>query len=100
MPPSPFCHACQSQAVEWVELSGRGRIYTFSIVDYPVIPAVKDSLPYVPAVIELADAGGTRLISNIVGAPLDRIAIGAEVSVAWEDHAPGVSIPRFSLAAA
>lgn len=97
MPPSPFCHACQSQEVEWVQLSGEGRIYTYSIVDFPVIPQVKDNLPYIPAVIEFPEADGVRLISNIVEAPVDAVKIGAEVSVLWEDHEPGVSLPRFTL---
>jgi len=99
MPPGPFCHVCRKQEVEWVTLSGKGIVYTFSIIDYPLIPAVKDSLPYIPAVIELADAGHSRLISNIVGVPVDAVHIGDPVSVVWEDHGPGVSLPRFTLAA-
>jgi uncharacterized OB-fold protein len=94
--PAPFCHECQSQDIVWVEQSGDGAIYSFSVVDYPVISAVKESLPYVPALIELADAPGVRLISNVVDSLVDDIAIGAQVSLTWQDIEGG-SIPRFRL---
>jgi uncharacterized OB-fold protein len=98
MPPSPFCHNCQSQEIDWKELSGEGIIYSFSIVDHAVIASVKECLPYVPAVIELPDAGRVRLLSNVVDADVDQIRIGDRVTVKWEEHSPGVSLPRFVLA--
>ena len=98
MPPTPFCPECRSQEINWVELSGAGEIYTYSIVVRPLIPEVADSVPYVTAVITLEGSGGVRLISNVVGAPLDELAIGKRVSVFFEDTPDGVSIPRFRLA--
>ena len=68
------------------------------LVMSPVTPAMAAYIPYVPAVIELPDAGGVRLISNIVGAPLEAIRIGAPVEAVWEDREDGVSLVRFVLA--
>jgi uncharacterized OB-fold protein len=100
MPPSPFCPNCRSQAVEWPTLSGRGAIFSYTVVERAVVPEMAEHLPYVPALIELPDALGVRLISNIVGAPLDQIHIGAEVHAVWEDRADGVSLVRFALGSA
>lgn len=97
MPPTPFCPACQSQAIRWVELSGRGTVYSYSVVSRAILPDMDDCLPYVPAVIELEGAGGVRLISNVVDVPVDAIVIGASVRVIWDDIS-GVTVPRFTLA--
>jgi uncharacterized OB-fold protein len=98
MPPTPFCPACRSQACEWPELSGRGVIYSFTIVATAVTPRHADHVPYVPALIEPLDAPGVRLVSNVVDAPLAAIRIGAEVEVVWQDGPAGLSVPRFRLA--
>jgi uncharacterized OB-fold protein len=98
MPPTAFCPNCRSQDVEWPTLSGRGVIYSFTIVERAVVPGMAAHLPYVPAVIELPDAGGLRLISNIVGVPVGEIRIGAAVRAVWDDRADGVSLVRFVLA--
>jgi uncharacterized OB-fold protein len=95
MPPTPFCPYCRSQAVDWPTLSGRGRIFSFTIVERAPIPGAL--LPYAPAIIELPDAQGVRLVSNIVDCAVGDIAADAEVEVAWQDREDGVSIARFRL---
>jgi uncharacterized protein len=98
MPPTPFCPHCLSQELHWPELSGRAAVYSYTIVQRALIPEMESSLPYVPALVELPDADNVRLITNIVGVPLDRIAIGAAVRVVWDDRSDGVTVPRFTLA--
>lgn len=98
MPPTAFCPNCRSQEVRWPTLSGRGRIYSYTVIARAVTPAMAPHLPYAPAVIELPDADGVRLISNVVGAPLEELAVGAAVQVAWDDREDGVTVPRFVLA--
>jgi uncharacterized OB-fold protein len=97
MPPSPFCPRCRSQLIDWIDLSGRGIIYSYTIVTRAILPEMETSLPYVPAVIELDGTGGARFISNIVEVPIDAVAVGAAVRVVWDD-VRGVTVPRFTLA--
>ena len=92
------CRHCLSQNIEWVQHSGEGRIFSFTVVRFPVIPSLQDSVPYVPAVIELDGVEGLRLISNVINAPLDSIEVGEKVSICWHDRDDGVSLPRFTLA--
>lgn len=96
MPPTPFCPNCHSQGIDWTVLSGRGTIYSYTVVSHAILPDMEYAIPYVPAVIELEGAGGCRLISNIVDAPLDHITVGAPVRVVWDDVG-GVTVPRFIL---
>jgi uncharacterized OB-fold protein len=97
LPPTPFCPSCQSQAIDWVQLSGRGTVYSYSIVTRAIIPEMEPCLPYITAVVELPDAGGTRLVTNVVGAPVDQVMVGSAVHVVWDELADGVTVPRFKL---
>lgn len=97
MPPTPFCPNCRSQQIEWVPLSGRGTVYSYTVVTRAITEEMESCIPYVPAVITLPDAGGVRLISNIVGARLSDIHIDAPVRVVWNDRPGGHAIPQFEL---
>jgi uncharacterized OB-fold protein len=97
MPPTPFCPECLSQGLDWPTLSGRGAIYSYTTVTRAIFPEMESSIPYVPALVELPDAGNLRLITNIVGVPIDQITVGAAVEVVWEDRSDGASVPRFTL---
>lgn len=98
MPPTPFCPQCRSQAIDWTPLSGRGTLFSYSIVAYPIIPAMEGHLPYVTAIVELPDAGGVRLVTNVVDSMLEDLEVGAALSIRWHDRPDGVSVPRFALA--
>lgn len=95
MPPTPFCPCCQSQRIDWRTLSGRGSVYSYTIVARAILPGMEAHLPYVPAVITLEGAGGVRLISNVVDVGVADIAIDMPVSVVWDDLPGAVAVPRF-----
>ena len=67
MPPTPFCPACRSQAVDWVRLSGRGRIFSYTVVSRAIFAGMEQALPYVPAVIELDGAQALDRDLHLVG---------------------------------
>ena len=93
LPPAPICPECRSAEAGWKTVSGRGEVYTYTIVHRPI--AANQKLPYVIAVIALEDAGGVRMISNLVEARPEEIAVGMPVEVAWEDMSAELAIPRF-----
>jgi len=96
LPPAPICPACRSSASDWKELSGRGEVYSYAIVHRPI--AAGQELPFVIAVLALEDAGGLRMISNLVGATPDEVRVGAPVEFVWEDMSADLAVPRFRLA--
>ena len=96
MPPTPFCPCCQSQGISWTRLSGRGEVYSYTIVERAILPGMEAHLPYVPAVVTLQGAGGARLISNVVDVDVAAIAVGMPLQVVWDDvPGLGVAVPRF-----
>ena len=91
-PPGPVCATCGSTDSDWRELSGRGSIYTYTVVHQQFVPA---EVPYVVVAVELDE--GVRMVSNLVGcAPADAV-IGARVELVWEDMSPTLALPRFRL---
>ncbi len=93
LPPAPICPACRSADSDWKQISGRGELYTYTVVHRPI--AADQQLPYVIAVIELHDSGGVRIISNLVDVSPDEIEIGLPVELVWEDMSADLAIPRF-----
>ena len=106
LPPSPLCGECQSFDSSWVEVNGKGTLFTYTVVHRAV--AMEQELPFVIAIVELDMSGvergnSVRVMTNIVeklGAYLDpsELKIGASVEVVWEVMSGEVSIPRFQLA--
>ena len=92
MPPTPFCPQCQSQRIDWRTLSGLGTLYSYTVVERAILPGMQAHLPYVPAVITLDDAGGVRLISNLVEVDIERIQIGMPVRVVWDPQPDGSAV--------
>ena len=94
-PAGPFCFKCRSQAVEWAP-AGQASIYSYIVLPQP--GADNDAPPAwrVPAVVEFADAPGVRLVSVLVDAPLDGIAIDDPVTIDWLPGA-NAAVPVFRL---
>src|SRR5439155_13241722 len=93
-PAGPFCYRCRSQAVEWVP-AGQGRIYSYTVL--PVISADKDAPQFrTPVVVEFDGIAEVRLVSVLVDAPVDGIAIGAAVEPVWL-AAANATVPGFRL---
>jgi uncharacterized OB-fold protein len=93
LPPAPVCPECRSADSDWKQVSGRGEVYTYTLVHRPI--AAGQKLPYVIAVIALEDAGGVRMISNLVGVDPDELEIGMPVELLWEDMSADLAVPRF-----
>ena len=81
--------------MEWVDLSGRATLYTYTIVRHPTIPALAESVPYVIAIVKLPDAGDVKLITNIIDCDVESLEIGQELEVVWSDDNGGAAAPRF-----
>ena len=98
MPPTPFCPGCRGQQLRWLEVSGRGRIYTFTVVRRAILPGMQAHLPYAPAVISLEEYPQIRLISTVIDSDIAALQIDAPVSVSWHDDGDGQILPFFKLA--
>lgn len=86
----PFCHSMND---EWIEVSGRGRVYTWTVFHQVYHPAFKDDAPYNVAIIKLDE--GPQLISNVTGCELSDIYPDMPVEVVFEKITEDVTLPKF-----
>lgn len=92
-PPRAICPDCHSEDTEWAEASGRGTVYTYSVVRQNWGP-FGEATPYVFAYVELAE--GPRLLTNVVDADIDTLEIGQAVKAVFDATGEGPKLPRFT----
>lgn len=97
--PRPLCPQCFSRDVAWVEVSGRGRVHTYTI-NYRPPRKFPTQAPIIIAIVELEE--GPRLMSNIVGAEADpaKLRCDMPVTVTFEKITEDITLPKFRLVAA
>jgi len=87
------CPHCFAPKLAWRQASGRGSLYTFTIMHQVMNPGFASAVPYNVAQVDLAE--GVRMTSNIVGIANDALRIGMLLEVVFEDVGAEVSIPKF-----
>lgn len=92
-PPLPRCPTCHTADLEWHQVSGRGTVYSFTVVHHPTHVALADAVPYVVAIVELAE--GPWVISNIRKCAPSDVHIGMAVRVTFERLTDEVTVPQF-----
>ena len=95
--PRRFCTQCLSDQIEWVQASGRGRVYTYTVCHVAAHPAFESRVPYAIGMIELDE--GVRMLAGIVGSDFEHLAIGAPVEVCFESISDEIALPMFRLTA-
>jgi uncharacterized protein len=91
--PRPFCPLCWSDDVTWKEASGRGTLYTYSVVHVNDLPPFNERVPYVAAIVELDE--GPRVMTNVEGVPFEALQCGMAVTVEFKAISDDISIPVF-----
>ena len=94
-PPRPACDACQSQQLQFEPVSGRGTIYSFTVMHQPNIAGFEDQIPYINILVELEEQPLLFMVSNLPASDLDKIKIGGQVEVSFEEVDPDTALPQF-----
>jgi uncharacterized OB-fold protein len=90
-PPGPACPACHSLLWEPVQVSGRGTLYSYTVVHHPPAPGFDD--PAIAVVVELEE--GVRLISNLTDVDPATLQIGELLEVWFVPQEEGWTAPQF-----
>ncbi|MEN8649242.1 Zn-ribbon domain-containing OB-fold protein [Streptomyces sp. 21So2-11] len=97
--PREFCPYCWSEDVGWERASGRATLYTWSVVHRNDLPPFGERVPYVAAVVDLAE--GPRMMTEVVDCAEADLRIGMELEVAFrEGEAAGYAFPVFRASSA
>jgi len=96
-PPYPMCPKCQSVERCWVEVSGRGKVYSWAIVHRPAHPAFTKDAPYALVLIELNEQQDLRMLGNIVDCDIADIRADMPVEVLFDDVTEEITLPKWKL---
>jgi uncharacterized OB-fold protein len=77
--------------LEWVESSGRGTLYSYTVVHRPQQPSF--DVPYVPIIALMEE--GWHMLSNLKEVGIDGIKIGMAIEVFFEPVSTEISLPYF-----
>ena len=109
-PPGPACPWCNALESEWVEVSGRGTIYSYEVVVHAIQPGFADWTPYPVVLVELDEQRGVpsadeglRVIANLVTPEFlpeaeANVAIGRRVRTVFQPLESDIALPQFTLA--
>lgn len=88
-PPQPMCPNCGSMEAGVHEVSGRGRIHSYTVHHHPPIPGFE--LPYAVVLVDLDE--GVRMIVNVPSEQISQLAIGEPIVIRIEEVAAGAFVP-------
>jgi uncharacterized OB-fold protein len=84
--PREFCPHCWSENVTWETASGRATLYTWSVVHRNDLPPFGQRVPYVAAVVDLAE--GPRMMTEVVESAPAGLRAGTPLEVTFRDGVP------------
>lgn len=93
--PRGLCPQCHSTRLSWHDLSGKGRIYSFTVSRRPAAPELEARVPYVVALVDLEE--GPRMLAGIQTHDVESVKCDQAVSVSFEDVGEGVMLPMFFI---
>jgi uncharacterized protein len=92
-PPVTFCPGSLEKP-EWVEVSGKGRVFSWITVRHPVPRDIyADEVPYVVALVTLDE--GCRMTGNIVDCAPEDLRADMAVEIVFNRVTPEITLPAF-----
>ncbi len=91
--PKKVCPECWSENLNWIESTGKAKVYTYTEMIDMVEPKFMADLPYIIAMVDLDE--GIRMTTRIVNCKSEDVAIGMDVEVVFQEISPECSLPVF-----
>ncbi|MEQ8263934.1 OB-fold domain-containing protein [Pseudohaliea sp.] len=84
-----LCHDCHSFEHTFCAVEPRGLIYSYERVWHPTHRVLAEACPYLVVLVEIPEAGGVRLVGNLLGDAAQEVSIGQAVEGVFEHHSEG-----------
>ena len=91
--PRPTCPACLSREHVWEHASGRGTVWTWTIVRGPTLPAFEPKLPY--NVVDVLLEEGVHFVSEVLDCAPEDIRAGMAVEAVFLPASDEVTLVKF-----
>ena len=89
--PQLLCPRCLGTGLSWMDTSGLGTVYSFTIVHRPQRPEF--AVPYVVAIVELDE--GFHMLTNLVECRPEDVEVGLPVVVHFQRMSDAITLPYF-----
>lgn len=93
--PVDACSTCGTTDLTFETMSGRGTLYSYTVMHDAPAPGFADLLPYIVAVVELDEQAGLLVTTNLVDTDPVDVHIGMPLQATFEELAPGDVVPQF-----
>ena len=91
--PRPLCPYCLSRDFTWERSTGRGTVFTWTIVRGPTLPAFEGNLPY--NVVDVVMGEGVHFVSQILDCPPEAIHAGMPVETVFVPVSDEITLVKF-----
>lgn len=98
-PPYATCLKCMGIDLKFEAVRGTGSIYAYTIMYHTGDKRFAAVVPYASIIVELDDAPGALLASNLMDAPYTEAKVGRRVEVLFQKLTDDITLPQFRLAA-
>jgi uncharacterized OB-fold protein len=99
-PPLLYCPECHSNTFEWTEVSGKGTVWSYTIMRQARVVGFEDMIPYACMAVEIDEQPGVLVLGNLVEADPESVRVGMRVEVRFEPIGDdGMLLPQFAPAA-
>jgi uncharacterized OB-fold protein len=88
------CSQCGRETLSWLPVSGRGRVYSYTVIHRAPHPEFRPYVPYVLALIELDE--GVRMVSWVVDCRVEEVRVEMPVRVVFRQIAHRAAVPCFA----
>lgn len=92
-PPRGMCRSCRGRTMSPTEITGRGRVYSYTVNYQRWLPDLE--VPYAIVLVEFPDHAGVRVMGRLRGCPPEEVAVDMEVEIGFEPGPGGFAIPSF-----
>jgi uncharacterized protein len=94
-PHRPLCPQCLSWEVQPTMVSGKGRVFMFTLIHQERDPNNRLREPLIAAAVELEEQKGLRYLTRIVNCSADAVRHDMPVQLTWLAREGQVSLPVF-----
>ena len=91
--PRMVCPHCAADNLVWVEASGKGTVYSYTVVEANAPSVFQADMPFVVAVIRLEE--GVQMLSNVIGCDPHTVECDMPVEVTFEKLNDDFTLPKF-----
>ena len=96
-PPQKTCPVCYGENVEWVQVSGRGTLYTYVIVHQAVLSQWREVAPYNVVQVSIEEAPNVIITGNAIDIDNSELKVGLPMEVVFDQVTPEDTLPRWRL---